>query len=154
MDGLEAIRRIKATDVGQATTVLAVSASTFDFSQKDALAAGADGFLPKPYREAELFDALGQALGLEYGYEEPAAVRTETLRADRKQVREALGPELGALLRQGARLAHYDALLGIIETMEGEHPQVARELKAYLERFDYPGLVRFLDELEVTNERI
>jgi CheY-like chemotaxis protein len=70
MDGLEATRRIKATPAGPTTPVLAVTASVLEESQKDAIMAGADGFIRKPFRKSEVFAELKRVLGVEYVYED------------------------------------------------------------------------------------
>jgi hypothetical protein len=52
--------------------VIAISASVFDFDQQQSRDVGCDNFIPKPIREAELFEKLRVHLGLEWVYEEPA----------------------------------------------------------------------------------
>ena len=69
MDGLEAIRRIKATPEGMITPILTVTASVLEKSEQEAMAAGSDGFIRKPFRKTEVFDQLKRALGIEYVYE-------------------------------------------------------------------------------------
>jgi CheY-like chemotaxis protein len=51
-----------------------MSASVLGFNRDDAFAAGCDDFLPKPFRESELIDKLGRALGLAWVQAEAAAV--------------------------------------------------------------------------------
>ncbi|MCC7373325.1 MAG: response regulator [Verrucomicrobiales bacterium] len=46
--------------------IIVTSASVFDFTRDDALKAGADDFLPKPFREEQLLDLLGRHLGLQW----------------------------------------------------------------------------------------
>ena len=69
MDGLEAIRRIKATPEGMATPILTVTASVLEKSEQEAMAAGSDGFVRKPFAKAEVFNQLKRVLGIEYVYE-------------------------------------------------------------------------------------
>jgi two-component system chemotaxis response regulator CheY len=63
MDGLEFIRRLRGelgmTDV----PVLVCSTEASEADQAAARAAGADGFLPKPWQPAELLAALDARLG-------------------------------------------------------------------------------------------
>ena len=44
--------------------IIAVSASVFESDRQQALDAGCDDFLPKPFAEAALLSVLGRALGL------------------------------------------------------------------------------------------
>ena len=70
MDGYEATKQIKATTKGQATAIIAVTASTFEEERAVVLSAGCDDFLRKPYREADIFEAMAKHLGVRYVYED------------------------------------------------------------------------------------
>jgi CheY-like chemotaxis protein len=70
MDGLEAIRRIRArTDLAQ-LPVIAVSASTSAADEARSLAAGASAFIPKPIRIDNMLHAIGELLALSWVCEE------------------------------------------------------------------------------------
>ena len=71
MDGCEATRRIKSSPGGEETVVLALTASTFGNERKRVLAAGCVEFVRKPFREAEIFEAMARQLGVRYLYENP-----------------------------------------------------------------------------------
>ncbi len=81
MDGFEATRRIKASEVGQKTPVIGVSASVFEEDQAAVLATGCDGFLCKPIREEQIFETVGRHLDVNYVYQEDAAPEPETVAA-------------------------------------------------------------------------
>jgi len=65
MDGFELTRRLRATPEFQGR-IVAATASVLGFNREDATAAGAHGFLPKPFREEELFSVLESQLGLRW----------------------------------------------------------------------------------------
>jgi signal transduction histidine kinase len=65
MDGLEAIRRIRASERLSGLPIIAVSASSFEADRGKALEAGADAFLPKPLQFTPLLDQLAALLHLE-----------------------------------------------------------------------------------------
>jgi signal transduction histidine kinase/CheY-like chemotaxis protein len=69
MDGFEATRRLRASSDLADVVVIAISASVFDFNQQQSQEVGCDGFLPKPFREADLLEKLRAHLGLEWVYE-------------------------------------------------------------------------------------
>jgi len=66
MDGKEATRRIKSTKAGGYTKVIAVTAHALEDERREILAAGCDGFVRKPYKDFDIFDALAKHLGIRY----------------------------------------------------------------------------------------
>jgi CheY-like chemotaxis protein len=73
MDGYAATRRIKATLKGQATAIIALTASAFEHEQAIVLSAGCDDFVRKPVRESVVFEKIAQHLGVRFIYDEPQA---------------------------------------------------------------------------------
>jgi PAS domain S-box-containing protein len=69
MDGHEATRRIKATSRGRQTKIIGISASTFEEQKAVTLSSGCDDFVPKPFREADIFETMRNHLGVSYVYE-------------------------------------------------------------------------------------
>lgn len=68
MDGYEATRIIKSTVKGQATAVIALTASVLEEDRAIVLSAGFDDFVRKPFREHLIFDILAKHLGVNYVY--------------------------------------------------------------------------------------
>lgn len=68
MDGLEATRRIKATDAGAQTKIIAVTAHALEEERRDILSAGCDEFIRKPYKHEDITDALAKHLGVRFSY--------------------------------------------------------------------------------------
>ena len=74
MDGHEAIRRIRAMAGGKDTKIIAVTASAMDENRQELMEIGADDFISKPFREAEVFEKIHTHVGVEYVYaEDPTA---------------------------------------------------------------------------------
>ncbi|HEY9650146.1 MAG TPA: response regulator [Coleofasciculaceae cyanobacterium] len=73
MDGYEASRRIKSHLKGQATVIIALTASAFEEERSTVLSSGCDDFVAKPFREQVIFDKMAQYLGVRYVYEEAAS---------------------------------------------------------------------------------
>ena len=63
MSGLDAIRILKARDSKAA--FIAVTASGLAHTEREAVDAGADGFLRKPYKEGDLLAAIGDQIGVQ-----------------------------------------------------------------------------------------
>ena len=131
MDGYEATRRIKATIKGQATVIVALTASAFDEDRAIILSGGCDDFVRKPFREAELFEVLSKHLGVRFIYDtgpvEPAPFETE----DASLTAEALRVLPSAWLEQvraSALQADGEQLLELFDSIAAEHPQLAQAL--------------------------
>jgi signal transduction histidine kinase/CheY-like chemotaxis protein len=69
MDGYEATKYIKSTIKGNATAIIALTASVFEEEKAIVLSVGCDDFIRKPFREQVIFDALAKHLGVKYIYE-------------------------------------------------------------------------------------
>ncbi|MCT7985532.1 PAS domain S-box protein [Laspinema sp. A4] len=70
MNGYEATRQIKSHLKGQATVVIALTASAFEENRSLILSAGCDEFLRKPCRQEVLLETFAQHLGVRYRYED------------------------------------------------------------------------------------
>ncbi len=74
MDGYEATQSIKQHLQGQATVVIALTASVFQQDQTVILSAGCDDFVRKPFRVDVLFDKIAKHLGVKFLYEDKPAI--------------------------------------------------------------------------------
>ncbi|MEG5064417.1 AAA family ATPase [Microcoleus sp. B3-A4] len=70
MDGYEATKRIKGTIKGQATAVIAITASVWEEEKAVILSAGCDDFVRKPFHTEAIFDIMAKHLGVGYIYQE------------------------------------------------------------------------------------
>ena len=70
MDGYEATKYIKSTTKGNATAVIALTASVLEEEKAIVLSAGCDDFVRKPFKEKTIFETLSKHLGVKYLYEE------------------------------------------------------------------------------------
>ncbi|MTJ51463.1 response regulator [Anabaena sp. UHCC 0253] len=70
MDGYEATKYIKSTTKGNATAVIALTASVLEEEKAIVLSAGCDDFIRKPFAEHTIFDALAKHLGVKYIFAE------------------------------------------------------------------------------------
>jgi CheY-like chemotaxis protein len=126
MDGLEATRRIRALEGGDAVKIVALTASVFAEQRGEMLAAGMDDILHKPFRPEEIFGCLERLLGVRYlrrdgvapsaGIERTALDRA-ALAALPDELRRALADALVALDTERIallidRVAERDAALG------------------------------------------
>jgi len=82
MDGLEAIRRIRAVPALKDVPIIVVSASASAGEQSESLAAGANAFMAKPVDQAQLLHYLGQGLHLKWIHGQTHAQPAEADSAD------------------------------------------------------------------------
>ncbi|MCV6636562.1 PAS domain-containing protein [Candidatus Albibeggiatoa sp. nov. NOAA] len=69
MDGFELARRVRLAGVYDTLPIIAVSASVFDYHQKQSVDAGCNEFIPKPVRADILLDRLQHYLQLTWVYD-------------------------------------------------------------------------------------
>ncbi len=74
-NGYEATKKIRATLKGQATVIVALTASAFEKDRKIVLGAGCDDFIRKPFQEQELLNKIAAHLGVKYLYEDKTTSR-------------------------------------------------------------------------------
>jgi len=85
-DGFEAAKKIKATPEGKNVPVIIVTASALDQNRENALAAGADALIKKPYIEDSLLEEIKKFLHLKYIYDENDSSETDTSRKKEEKI--------------------------------------------------------------------
>jgi len=143
MDGYEATKRIKATTKGQATAIVAVTASSFEEQRAVILSTGCDDFIRKPFREADIFDALRKHLGVSFVYDEPVSpTPTQTdMNVITPDAIAALPTELVANLYQAIIDGDKDLMLTLIDQIRSSNKPLANALTALVNNFRYKQLL-------------
>ncbi len=72
LDGLSASRRIKETELGRTTPIIALTASVFEEERQAIIDCGVDEFMRRPFSSQALLESIGEQLGVSYVYEEMA----------------------------------------------------------------------------------
>ncbi len=90
MNGYEATQHIKATPLGQATVIIALTATTFNDERSLALSAGCDNFIRKPFQEEEIFDKLAQHLDVNYIYFDCAPIGRTSQKRSKGTIKQDL----------------------------------------------------------------
>ncbi|MGL5084070.1 MAG: PAS domain S-box protein [Microcoleaceae cyanobacterium] len=78
MDGYEATQSIRQHLKGQATVIIALTASALQQDRAIVLSAGCDDFVRKPFRVELLFEKLEKYLGVQFLYEDKRSQDSET----------------------------------------------------------------------------
>ncbi|HEC83723.1 MAG: hybrid sensor histidine kinase/response regulator [Candidatus Parabeggiatoa sp. nov. 2] len=142
MSGYEATKRIKATVKGQATAIIALTASSLEEERAVALSAGCDDFMRKPFKEGEIFEMISKHIGVRYVYEEPEAITNQTQA-------EPLTPDALAVLpanwiahlHDAAERADADVIFERLEQIKPEHTQLAEAIAALAKDFQFDELI-------------
>ncbi len=101
-DGFEVARRLRRRSAaGAPLVIVAISASVFESERQQAMDAGYDGFLPKPFRTHQVLAVLGRLLALQWVYAEGAPQARAAEHADESFALTAT--ELGRLLELSER---------------------------------------------------
>jgi CheY-like chemotaxis protein len=108
--------------------ILAASASVFGHDPGEALAAGCDGFISKPFLPEDFFSRVGQLLALTW----------REAAAESAAVEESLTPALLEALQAAARLGDVVALRQSLAQLRARHPAAAAllEIEQAVEAFD------------------
>ncbi|MDJ0509575.1 MAG: ATP-binding protein [Crocosphaera sp.] len=77
MDGYDATKYIKGTTKGNATAVIALTASVLEEEKAVVLSAGCDDFVRKPFKESVILETITKHLGVRYLYEKTQEKKPE-----------------------------------------------------------------------------
>jgi PAS domain S-box-containing protein len=147
MDGHEAIRRIRGMDGGNHAKIIAVTASAMDENRQELLEIGADDFISKPFREAELFEKIQAHTSVKYVYAENPTAGAEEEAAELTSKSLAGWPaEVIDPMREAVITADLDQLLTMIDAVELRDPGVAKGLRRLAEGFQYQKLLDLFSE--------
>ncbi|MEI6608909.1 MAG: PAS domain S-box protein [Deltaproteobacteria bacterium] len=143
MDGYEATRKIKASPNSRNTAIVAVTASAFEEDKKRILAAGADDYLSKPFKDAELFEIIGRLTGAEYLYEETSSLKVSETAHDKVLMCKtvaALPPDLVNQMRAAVESADIDQLNDLVLQLAKGQPLLAKQIQEMAARYEYEAL--------------
>jgi signal transduction histidine kinase/CheY-like chemotaxis protein len=144
MDGVEATRRIRETPEGASVPIVLLSASVFQDDRTFVLSTGGTEFIPKPFMEATIFDAVERHLGVEF-LKKPAvpAQASEQEQTTREDV-AALGEEMVKSLRGAVELGYLGRVPAILESAGPEHQRTVVALSKLADNLEVDALLRLL----------
>ena len=148
MDGFTAARYIKGTSQGENTVIIALTASALSDKFPDARKSDCDAFILKPFRESELFDAMREALGLEYIYADDDQPRREKDILTRDEIKaglETVSRDVLLKLEPALELSDIETINGLIDEIREDSEPLARSLRHYADNFDYALISELVD---------
>jgi signal transduction histidine kinase/DNA-binding NarL/FixJ family response regulator len=143
MDGLEATRLIKSTDAGTHTMVVAITAHALEKERREIMATGCDDFIRKPYKNAEILDALSRNLGVRFICEEEITPSAATVELNAATLTDLPG-ELLKELKQALAQLDIGAVNCAIEEIRGHHPSLADALAAMARELQFARMLRMI----------
>ncbi|MEM9213342.1 MAG: ATP-binding protein [Cyanobacteria bacterium P01_F01_bin.150] len=139
MDGYEATQRIRAHIRGQATAIIALTASALEPEKQMILSVGCDDFVRKPFQDAVIFEKLHQYLGVTYIYEEDPGAESNTLREDEQQLTDeqlaACPREWLRQLYEAATVADEEWIMQLLHDLPNSDPEVIKGLYQLVQSF-------------------
>ncbi|MEG4030115.1 MULTISPECIES: AAA family ATPase [unclassified Microcoleus] len=168
MDGYEATKQIKEGNhrgiaptenedfVGvvppclRQTAIVAITASSFEEEKAMVLSIGCDDFIPKPFREANIFDVLHKYIGVQFIFEELNAAPSFTeneINVLTKTAFSELPPELVANLQQAISNLDLEQMQTVINQIREINQPLARASAACIKNFQYEQLLNLIHTL-------
>jgi PAS domain S-box-containing protein len=147
LDGYEATQQIKSDLSGQATIIIALTASALEDEQSAILSAGCDDFVHKPFQETTIFAKLSEYLGVSYQYQalEPSSLQESSDSrlsvAELQHYFSIMSSAWIADLYHAATLADNDLLAELIQKIPAEHPAFSQALTNLIDDFDYNQMI-------------
>jgi signal transduction histidine kinase/FixJ family two-component response regulator len=144
MNGYEATEKIKSHLKGQATVIIALTASTLEEEKAVVLSAGCDDFVRKPFREAIIFEKMSQYLGLSYVYEHLNSPENLNLANIEKLTAEALAimsDEWLAELLEAASSIDEQLISQLLSQIPLEHQSLAVAIQQQADNFDFDCII-------------
>jgi signal transduction histidine kinase/DNA-binding NarL/FixJ family response regulator len=149
MDGYEATKQIKQTIKGQATAIIALTASVLEEERAVILSAGCDDFMRKPFREADIFAAMHKHIGVRYIYEDSTGKKAAGNNEQQVLTPEAMAKlptEWMTHLKQAIHNLDMKAMATILEQIATKNAPLAQAIKQCLDNFEYDKILALIPE--------
>ncbi|AFY44034.1 ATP-binding protein [Nostoc sp. PCC 7107] len=151
MDGYTATQQIKATTKGQATVIIALTASVLEEEKAVIISAGCDDFVRKPFREEEIFNAMNKYIGVKYIYEELTPIQTETRHTREVLTADAIAElpsELLEQLEKSVITSNLDLITAVVQQIAIHNESLSRTIENCLHQFEYEKILHLIAEVK------
>ncbi|WP_204103888.1 MULTISPECIES: response regulator [Spirulina sp. CCY15215] len=149
MDGYEATKYIKKTLKGNATAVIALTASALEEEKALVLSAGCDDFVRKPFREEELFETMAKHLGVRYVYDDT------DLQIQQKQQNYVLDSDTLRVMPETWRKRLYQAaidlddeqILTLVAEIPADYADLAKAIANLVKQFRIDKIIALIEQI-------
>ena len=154
MNGLEATRIIKENEEDNNIKIVALTAHALEEERLEILAAGCDDFIRKPYRDTEIFDALGKHLGVRFLYSKEVASATadQETTLDEEQLQK-IPADLIEKLQEATLLLDKEQCLQVAGMISDHNHELGKQLRRMVEELQYKQILTILDNLTEAKPR-
>jgi signal transduction histidine kinase/DNA-binding response OmpR family regulator len=153
MDGYEATRIIKSTIKGNATAVIALTASVLEEEKAIVLSTGCDDFVRKPFREHLIFEILTKHLGVQFIYENTAHDSHEMIEQPLSSAQLRIMPlEWLIKLSNAALEADSEQMLMLIQEIPRTETTLIKTLSNMVRKFQFEKILDFIEPLISDND--
>jgi CheY-like chemotaxis protein len=146
MNGIKAVRCIRALEGGQGVKITAITASTFIDQRHEVLVAGLDDFVRKPYRPGEIFDCMARHLGVQYLYRDDSALTCECASVPEPDSLAGLPQDLRRHLKDAVISLDVRRIASMINRVAERDAALGRMLAGCAEGFAYTAILNALDD--------
>ena len=149
MDGPEVLRRLLDEYGPDSTKVVAVTASVLAHQRKEYMEAGFHGFIDKPLRAEQIYEAMAKHLGVQYEVAEIVEKSADLSLFDWSTV--PLPPELYQEMVTSVESHNITQLRKQMDTLAGmgdEEGRLAWHLRDLAKKYDLEGIREVLDEIK------
>jgi PAS domain S-box-containing protein len=154
MNGVDALNIIKNEFSSDQIKVVAITASALQHQRKTIENSGADGFISKPFKTAELFQCIKDSLQVEYVYEDESAddddeEKPKTLEIDISKI--TISENFYTSLKNSAEMyliTQMERLLKKLEEESDDGKILAEIIEPMMEQYDMDGILKILEKTQ------
>jgi len=150
MDGYEAIKRIRSDLKGQATVIIALTASVLEAGKEITMAMGCNDLIFKPFQEEVLLEKIAEHLGVSYLYDSSQTCWQESAKENRIITCEELKimpDQWHRDLNRAAIIGDDENIFALLEQIPDEYGDMKATLKNLVNDFRFEILVNLTDNL-------
>ncbi|MDX2242433.1 MAG: response regulator [Leptolyngbyaceae cyanobacterium bins.302] len=149
MDGIEATKRIKSSPKGDASIVVALTASAFEEQRQKILLAGCDDFIRKPFKKEEILACITKHLQVDLLYENNSFALEYKTSSSKSASNVSLNSEsLTVMSRIWLNQMHSAAAQGsdavlfdLIQQIPSEHSSLSKALTQLVSDFQFEQIM-------------
>ena len=161
-DGYEATQIIRKMenqnpDADFRTVVIAITASAFEEERAVAMSEGCDGFLRKPFREADMFELMRRHLGVRFVYETESDASGKGASGEKEVLNPAdlaaLPSDLLTDLEKAVTLCNVNEIVRVIGIIQEHEASLADTLLKLADNFDYAEILSVIGHAKQEENR-